>query len=308
MSYCRNGALTVAALILIAACDQTPDPATITVRKEPVVVYAAFKDAAHLRTLFAEYTDKTDVLVIVRGGDSDAIVDDVIENRISPPADVLVTRSVTDAWRAAEEGALRPISSDSLKTPAWSRDPDNLWAGFAFRTAIIVHGYGRIDGPLNYADLAESRFGGEVCLSSVTNPMNQAVIAMLIHERGVRPTESIVRGWIRNLTLPVFDSDDQVLDAIVAGHCKIGIVSSAATARSGLWVHIPSPTFADVDAIGIGRHARNPAGAAALVEWLMMSLPTAQFDEHERVTRHNVGLVAWYQDDVIKLAERARYP
>ncbi len=311
MRYCRNGALSVAALILLAACDQTPDPATRAVRKEPVVVYAAFKDDAHLRTLFARYTDETGVLVIVRGGDTDVIVDDVIENHISPPADVLVTRSVTDAWRAAEEGALRPIPSDALQeTPAWSRDPDNLWAGFGHRIAVIARGDGATEfgDSVRYSDLADPQFGRELCLSSSTNAINQAIVAMLIHELGVRPAENVVRGWIKNLALPVFDSDDQVLDAIAGSQCKIGIVSSDATAGFDVPVSIPSPAIADIDALGIGRHARNSAGAAELVKWLMTTLPAAQFDGHERVIQHNVGLVAWYQDDVIKLAERARYP
>jgi iron(III) transport system substrate-binding protein len=303
--------LLAAFCIVLAGCEKSPESATPQDRKEPVVVYAAFEDDARLRDLFANYTEESGVFVVIRRGTEQDILNDLVENKVLPPADVLMTHSVTGVWHAAEEGALRPLLSENLKekTPAWSRDPDNLWAGLGFRTAVLAYDAGvvSIDESLAYADLAEPRFEGQLCLSSSANPMNQAVVAMLIREQGARPAELIVRGWMKNLATPVLESDSQVLEAIATGKCSIGIVSNDATTGFDLSVHTPAPAFADIDGIGIGRHAKNPAGAAALVEWLLATLPATHFDGHEKVTQQNVGLVAWYQQDVTKLAERARY-
>ena len=137
--------------------------------------------------------------------------------------------------------------------------------------------------------------------------MNQAVIASLIDELGVRPAELVVRGWLKNLAAPVFESEQNLLDAIISGNCKIGIATNAAASESGLSVNIPQPAAVDIDGIGIGRHAQNPVGALALVEWLFADLPDLRPAEIDERRQKNVGLVAWYEDDVVKLAERAQY-
>ncbi len=332
-------ALITAVSVLLAACDRAPEKPGDDSRQEPVVVYAAFEDDAQLRDLFAAYTEQTGVMVIVRRGEAKSIVNDVIENRISPPADVLMTRSVTDVWRAAEEGALRPMFSVSAREqlPAWSRDPDDLWLATGYRTAVVVHAMedlGNADLP-DFASLAEPRFRKSLCLSSSANKVNSAVIAMMIEAMGVRPAEIAVRGWIANLALPVFDTEAQLIDAIRSGSCRIGIASSSAIARaqnddSKLEVSLitPATTYADVDGIGVARHARNPEGAIALVYWLFSkdvqealalqnrTYPangSAQYDRAldasgpDNVSPRNVGLVAWHAVAAAKLAERARY-
>ena len=130
------------AMLAISAfgCERAPDSPAAGERREPVVVYAAFEDDADLRERLARYTEETGVLAIVRRGAGADIVTDVIENKVSPPADVLVTRSVKDVWRAAEEGALRPIASQLVvqRSPKWARDPDGLWAATEFEAAAIV--------------------------------------------------------------------------------------------------------------------------------------------------------------------------
>ncbi len=330
----------IATLAVLAACGKAPEEPASDIRPDPVVVYAAYKDDEKLRNALADYTTETGVLVIVRSGDPDAIVDDVIENEISPPADILVTRSVTQVWRAAEEGALRPHYNDALRerVPAWSRDPDDLWFGTAYRAAVLAYAPSAagIDRLESFATLAEPRFREKLCLSASANPINRAVIAMMIEEMGVRPAEIAVRGWIANLAQPVFATESELIGAIESGACAIGIVSSQALALarqtdggSSVAATTPATTCADVDGVGVARHARNPEGAAALVEWLFsadvqqrraaedLTYPAVDSAQHhddldaagrDNVTAKNVGLVAWHDVAAAKLAERARYP
>ena len=303
--------LIAAGSLSILSCDRSADTPTVNVRQEPVVVYAAFEDDAILRDLIGTYTDETGVYVTIRRGAAGAIVGDLIENKVSPPADVLMTQSVTHIWRAAEEGALRPLFSDDVRerSPAWSRDPDDLWFATAFRAAVVVHDMPSLSELPDFKALAEPRFRGSLCLSSSANAINRTVIAMMVESMGTRPAEIAVRGWMANLALPVFDTEAQVIAAIGSGSCRIGIVSSTAAAglNPELAVLTPDTTYADIDGIGIGRHARNPEGAAALVEWIISTAAT-DWDGSGNVSRRNVGLVAWHETDAVKLAERARYP
>jgi len=299
--------------VLVVACGGANEPPAAEARQAPVVVFAAFEDDEELRELMASYTDESGVRVIIRHGAAADIVNDLIENKISPAADVLMTRSVVDVWQAAEEGALRAIVSDAIidRSPAWSRDPDNLWTSTNVRTAVIAYDAAAVDfqSDLDYASLAEQRFEGELCLSSSQNRVNQLVMAMMIEELGVRDAQTIVRGWMKNLANPYLRTDREVLVAIQTSLCKIGLVWSTASISglSELEKHAPAAAFADVDGIGIGRHAHNPDGALALLDWITARSSVTNPGEARAVSEKNVGLFAWHQNDAILLAERVEY-
>ncbi len=270
------------------------------------MVYAAFEDDGAIVDMFDRYKEETGVLVIVRRGPADRIVDDLINNNISPPADILMTRSVVDAWRAAEESALRPLYSEAAtdRIPAWARDPDNLWFATAVDEAVFVYSGDEpsVRGP---AELADDWLHGKLCLSSSKNAINRAVIATLIDRTDVRSTEILVRGWMKNLALPPFATEEQLLTAIAEGRCELGLASRRAAASSDVAIVAADTLYADVAAMGLARHARNPEGAAKLVEWLASDF---EWQGDASPVLENVGLVAWHYEDAVKLAERARYP
>jgi len=299
--------------VCCASCGQPPESQSTEVRIEPVVVYAAFEDDAALVEAVERYTEKTGVLVIVRRGAATGIVDDMIRNNISPPADVLVTRSVVDAWRAADESALRPLFSELARehVPAWARDLDDLWFGTQVHSAVVVHKLAGLhaDDVPDVGALAEPKFSGTLCLSSSAISVNRTVIATLVSELGVRPAELVVRGWIKNLAAPPFDDEAQLIRAIESGACGIGIVSNTALdiANTDLEGIVPATWYADVEAVGIARHARNPDGATKLAEWLLADSEFTEVAGDPSVNRENVSVVAWHYEDAVKLAERARY-
>jgi len=299
--------------VCCASCGQPSGSESTEVRKELVVVYAAFEDDAALVDATERYTEKSGVLVIVRRGAATAIVDDMIENRISPPADVLVTRSVVDAWRAADESALRPLFSERARehAPAWARDLDDLWFGTQVRSAMIVHNLADLhtDDVPDVGALAEPRFSATLCLSSSAISVNRTVIATMVSELGVRPAELVVRGWIKNLAAPPFDDEAQLIRAIESGACGIGIVSNTALdiANTDLEGIVPATWYADVETVGVARHARNPDGATERVEWLLADSEFTEVAGDPSADRENVSVVAWHYEDAVKLAERARY-
>jgi iron(III) transport system substrate-binding protein len=308
-------------LLLAGACDK-PAGMPREARPEPVVVYAAYTDEDYLPALFAGFTRETGIPVTLRYGHERQNVMDVIGNRGSPPADLLLASTVQGIWLAADEGALRPLQSLIIKenVPGILRDPDDYWVATGIEPAVIAGRPDRIEDVADYADLGDPGFTGQLCLSTSTAPVNRGVIAQLIAEHGSRPAELIVRGWIRNLAMPPFGNDVQLLEAIAAGSCTFGLVSGAAAGELGVDVSIPVPVSVGIEAAGIARHARSPDAARRLVEWLtgteaqlshargrgyLAVNPRAEARELPEM-RHP-AIAGAYDQDATKLAERAAW-
>ena len=329
----RVAAVTIAALSLtLGACERAAEEAPAP-RPEPVVVYASFEDENHLPSLFAAFTRETGIPVTVRHRPEYQVVGEVIANKGSPPADLLLTRSVHGAWRAADEGALRPLRSQPVagRVPSWLRDPDGYWTAVGFAGIRVVCSAERpadCDAVEAYDDLGKPDFEGRLCLSAASLAVNRTLIAGLIADRGVRPAELVVRGWVANLALPPFDSEAALLQAVEEGTCGLAVASGLAIhdfGRATVAAAWPQPGYFDVIAAGINRHARSPDAARRLAEWLVG--PAAQAAQFDAIGlrpvdagvpasgqpfpppegMHNAAVFGFYEADAVKLAERARW-
>lgn len=290
--------LAVLAVLILVACEsKAPSP--------PLVVYVSQEDETILPAWFAEFTDETGISVTLKFGDSSANTDAVIANTGSPPADVLLTNNVADIWRAADEGALRPIQSESLSgIPEYLRDPDGLWAATEVRYAAIVAAPGlTVAGPSNYAELADPRLRGQICTSTSSLAVNRSLIAMLIQDLGVRPAERIVRGWVRNLAFSPFSTEAELRTALESGTCNYGIVSMSPDIqnekKAGDRLY-----YVDIDGIGVARHAQYPESAHVLVDWMLKEKRTKDLAWSNG---KNVGIAGWRDEDASLLAQRAGY-
>jgi len=294
----RIAALVITVFVLLAACSsEAPNSGVVS-------VHATEDDPAGIEALAAAFTAETGIRVDISYGASAALADALIEKQ-GVAADVLITPNVSDIWRAADRGALRPLNEEALASvPAALKDPDGLWVALDRRYAmIVVSAAADTAGGIDYAELGKSQFEGQLCLSSVANSVNQALIAMLIESRGLKSAERVVRGWVRNLAVPPFATQQEVIAALVAGDCAYGIVSESEL-PAALSTLDSSPLYADVSAMGVGRHARDPEAGQRLVEWLIRNSPPGDFDKSDG---RNVGLAGWRSEDVRLLAERASY-
>jgi iron(III) transport system substrate-binding protein len=329
----RFAACLLAALMLCACERPAPEPPAPAARPEPVVVYASFEDENYLPSLFAAFTAETGIPVTVRHRPEEQIVSEVIDKRGSPPADLLLTRSVHGIWQATDEGALRPLHSQEVArtVPGWLRDPDGYCTAIGFSPVRVVCSGDRLadcDGVKAYEDLGKPEFQGRLCLSASSIAANRTLIAGLIADHGLRPAELMVRNWIANLALPPFESEAALLHAVEAGTCRLAVVSSLALNRFKLptvaasW---PQPGYFDVVAAGINRHARSPEAARRLVEWLSgaaamatqfdaiglrpvdAGVPAAGLPFPVAEGMHNANVFGLHEAEAIELAERARW-
>jgi len=324
----------VLAALAVGACErpagETPGPVS---RPEPVVVYASYEDETYLPSLFTGFTRETGIPVTVRHRPEYQIVGEVIANKGAPPADLLLTRSVHGTWRAADEGALRPLQSTEIgdAVPAWLRDPDGYWTAIGFgRVDVVCSAEHREDCAAveAYEDLGKPEFEGRLCLSAPAFAANRTLVAGLIADHGARAAELILRGWVANLALPPFDAEAALLQAVEEGTCGLAVVSSLALhdfGRPTVAATWPRPGYFDVVAVGVNRHARSPDAARRLAEWLAgplaqeaqlaaigllpanPSVPAAGFSFTPSHERQNAAVFGFYEADAIRLAERARW-
>jgi iron(III) transport system substrate-binding protein len=274
-------------VLALCACErqatETPDGAA---RPEPVVVYASYEDQNYLPSLFAEFTRDSGIPVSVRHRPEEQIVSEVIEKRDSPRADLLLTRSVHGAWRAAAEGALRPLQSEAVDglVPEWLRDPDGYWTATGIDTIGVVcraDSQRDCDSVASYEDLALPPYEYE-----------QALL------------QAVEAGTCRL--------------AVVSGNAFREFGKPTVTAVR------PRPGYFNVTAAGVGRHARSPDAARRLVEWLVAEdAQAAQFAAtglrpvnsavaagsfaFPAAGKRNAGIVGLWETAAIKLAERARW-
>jgi len=303
----RRPASVLLGLLVLAACDGSDSGVAgeSGVPLAPVTVYASAEQAAGLREEFSAFTAETRIPVTLKIADSESNVSKVIANLGAPAADVLVTPNVTDIWRAADEGALRPLTSRAFTAvPPVLKDPDRTWVAIGVRYAIIGVAPGTPAAPVgDYGDLSSSELRGKVCLSSSTLPVNRSLIAMLIEDIGIKPAERMVRAWVRNLAASPYATEAQLVNALRSGICGYGIVSSSVDLE-GLSKIAPKPLYIDIDGIGVARHATQAESAQTLVHWMLNS---SSLPDPRSSNGKNIGLAGWRDEDVRLLVERAGY-
>lgn len=307
----------------LASCESGEPP----VRHEPIVVYASYTDERYLPGLFAGFTDETGIPVTVTHDVSEVHTRKLILNIGSPPADVFLSRSVADLWRAADEGALRPIVAANLvQVPAALRDLDGLWTAINYQQSVIAYRR-EADGPLpiGLVDLADAVYKGRLCVSSAALPANRLILAMMIADLGTKQAERAVRSWMQNLAAGPFESDEELLTAIDSGTCEFAIVSgwaagSALQSQADLAIRVirPQPAYTQIEGIGVARHSRYPDAAQQLVNWMLSETVNQQ---HAQMVNAipvigttlaaeggQVPAVAgWNNEEARLLAERAGY-
>lgn len=201
------------------------------------------------------------------------------------PADVFITVDGGNLWQAANEGLFAPINSSTLRNniPSHLRDPQNRWFGLSVRARTIFYNANKVNPSQlsTYADLADPKWKGKLCLRSSNNVYNQSLVATMIANQGQAATERVVKGWVNNLATKPFGSDTDLLKAINAGQCDVGIantyyygrlVNQQPSVAQNVKVFFADQqgkgTHVNVSGAGVVKHSKNKAEAQKFLEWL----------------------------------------
>jgi iron(III) transport system substrate-binding protein len=286
---------------LLAACGDTPPPGH-------VIVYAhEGTRAQRIEEMLAEFTAETGVLVTFKFGASGELTDAVIGKKDAPRADVLLTADAADIWRAAYNGALRPLSEETLQlVPSFLQDPDGYWiAATASSPRVVVADEASTTVLDGLDDLGGAGFAGRLCLSSSALPGSRALIAALIESNDNKTVERMVRRWVRNLALPPFESEAKLVDALHSGTCKLGVVAGNTDTDSlpRFWP-LTEPRSFQISGIGVARHATDADAAQQLVAWVAGRQGARAYSDAEYI---HAGVAGRRDEEVRLLAERAGY-
>lgn len=294
----------VLALLALAGCSEpsaeapasAPVVTTVETQAEnqvpeitgPVVVYSSRQE--HLiKPLFDRFTAETGIQVQSQTGEDGPLIARLQAEGEQTFADILYTVDAGNLWSAAEKDLLAPIESEILARdiPAHLRDPMNRWFGLSVRARTIAYSTERVaPGELStYAALADPKWHGRLCLRTSRKVYNMSLVATMIERLGKEATQEIVEGWVDNLATRVFSSDALLIEAIAAGQCDVGIVNTYYLGQlqaekpdiqvALFWANQDSSgVHVNISGAGVTKHAKNPAAAQRLIEWLAQ--PEAQ--------------------------------
>lgn len=326
-------ALLAAAPIQAAAAQQ---PAT-----NEVVVYSS-RSHYGAEKVFEDFTRATGISVRFFNGNNNEVLERLKAEGSRTTADLLLTVDAGNLWYAASEGLLQPIQSKALAAniPAHLRDPENRWFAIAVRARTIMYSTERVKPSelSTYAALGDPKWKGRICLRTSTSTYNQSLLASFIKLQGVEATEKMVRSWMANEPVSI-NGDTQILEAIAAGRCDVGITNTYYLGRllstkpgtavkpfwpdqAGAGVHV------NISGGGIVKWARNKDNAVRLLEYLstpeaQRALSHASFEYPANPAVQPLAvLTSWgtfkpqtigvaaagqFQADAVKLADRAGY-
>ena len=332
--------LALCAVALLAGCQPQPP--------QPLVIYSA-RNEQLLQPILDRYEKDTGAKATFLTDKEAALVERLAAEGESSPADVLITVDAGNLWQAAERGLLQPVESRVLvdNIPEHLRDPQGRWFGFSVRARTVVYAPARVrpEQLSTYEALADPAWKGRVCLRTSKKVYNQSLVAMLIAAHGEPAAEAIVRGWVANLAVPPFANDNEVMEAIAAGRCDVGLVNTYYYGRLRrekpelpLALYWPNQGAAapdlqgvhvNVSGAGIARHAPRAEAARKFLEWLSAGEAQRLFAAvnleypANRAIAPDPAVAAWgtftpalinvarageLQADAVRLMDRAGYP
>lgn len=249
---------------------------------QTVTIYSS-RNEQLIKPLLDRYTEQTGVKVeLVTDKDGPLMARLQAEGK-NTPADMLLTVDAGNLWQAAEQGLLQPVASSVLEAnvPAKYRDPEGRWTGLSLRARTIFYDPSKVsaDQLSTYADLADPKWKGKLCLRSSKKVYNQSLVASMMEHLGAEKTEAVIRGWVDNLATDVFSDDTNLLEAIAAGQCEVGIANSYYYGRlldekpdfpvKIFWANQGTTgTHVNISGAGVVTGSDNADGALKLMEWL----------------------------------------
>jgi iron(III) transport system substrate-binding protein len=249
-----------------------------------------------IESAFEKYEKDSGVNVEFLTGNDAELRERIVAEGDETKADVYLTVDAGNLWRAKEDGLFQPIRSTILDDaiPSELRDSDDRWFGLAVRTRTIVYNTDLVDVadvPTTYEELADPEYNGRLCLRNSSEDYQQSLVASMIAADGEEQTLEVLRGWAANAD--IYANDIELLQAMAAGACEIGVVNHYYLARmleenpdlpigliwaeqDGRGVHV------NISGGGVTKYARHADLGQQFLEWLATDgQNTMVADNHE---------------------------
>ncbi|PJX24823.1 Fe(3+) ABC transporter substrate-binding protein [Psychrobacter sp. L7] len=285
LAGCSNSSTTEESAETTASESTAPQATTdgaTSADGQTITIYSS-RNEQLIKPLLDRYTEETGVKIELVTDKTGPLMARLQAEGQNTPADMLLTVDAGNLWQAAQQGLLQPVASTVLENnvPAKYRDPKGQWTGLSLRARTIFYDPSKVsaDQLSTYADLADPKWKGKLCLRTSKKVYNQSLVASMIEHLGAEKTEEIIRGWVANLATDVFSDDTSMLEAIAAGQCEVGIANSYYYGRildekpnfpvKIFWANQGTTgTHVNVSGAGVVAGSDNPDGTLKLIEWL----------------------------------------
>ncbi|WP_187972400.1 Fe(3+) ABC transporter substrate-binding protein [Aquibium microcysteis] len=158
-------------------------------------------------------------------------LDKGLEERIAAegansPADVILTVDIARLAAAKDKGITQAVDDADINAalPAEYRDPEGHWFGVTKRGRVVYASKDRVtDTDISYADLADPKWKGKICIRSGQHDYNLALFSALIAHWGEAKTEEWMKGFKANLARKPDGNDRGQAKAIMSGECDLAL-------------------------------------------------------------------------------------
>jgi iron(III) transport system substrate-binding protein len=237
------------------------------------------------------------------------LVDKMVQEGTSSPADVLLTVDIGRLSDAVNSGVSQSINSDVItrNIPAEYRDPDGHWIGLTSRARVVYASVDRVEqDSITYEELADPKWAGKICIRSGQNAYNIALIASMITHHGEADAIKWLKGLKSNLARTPSGNDRGQVKAIYSGECDISVGNTYYMAKMRVnekeseqkeWaasakIIMPNAndrgTHVNLSGAVLAKNAPNKENGIMLIEWLTGDVAQEMYAE----TNHEYPLKA----------------
>nr|WP_245412369.1 extracellular solute-binding protein [Notoacmeibacter ruber] len=205
------------------------------------------------------------------------------------PVDLILSTDISRLVNAKEMGITQPVEMDELNTaiPQEYRDEENNWFGLTRRGRVIYASKDRIDtDEMDYADLADEKYRGQICIRDAQHSYNLGLFGSLIARWGEEKTEQWMEGLRENLARRPDGNDRAQAQGIYSGECDLALgntyyvglmLTNEKEPEQQDWanaIKIIFPTIGEhgthvnISGMALAKHAPHPDAAKKLMSFL----------------------------------------
>ena len=286
----------LAAALILAACGKpaAPEATPAETVAEPAVqgpgmlnVYSA-RHYDSDKLMYDAFEQDTGIRVRFRESGAPELIETMKAEGDASPADVIIASDAGTLFRFQDAGFTQGVQSDALEAaiPEHFREPGGHWFGLAKRARIIVYDPARLQPEEvdQYADLADGRLHGEICMRSSSNIYNLSLMGEFIGRWGSDEAAAWARNVVANFARQPQGGDTTQVQSIAAGECSAALINhyywvrlstgtdddkaTAAKTRLSFPEQDGVGTHVNVTAAAVAAHAPNKDNAVRFIEWL----------------------------------------